>query len=32
MTTVSSVGFSRDGKKAVSGSYDSVVRLWNLPE
>ncbi len=32
MTTVSCVAFSGDGKKAVSGSYDSTVRLWKLPE
>ena len=28
---VSSVAFSPDGKRIVSGSLDFTVRVWNLP-
>ena len=29
---VNSVAFSPDGGRAVSGGFDSTVRLWQLPE
>ncbi|KAE9392800.1 WD40 repeat-like protein [Gymnopus androsaceus JB14] len=28
-TWVTSVGFSSDGKRVVSGSYDKTIRIWN---
>ena len=28
---VSSIAFSPDGKRIVSGSLDFTVRVWNLP-
>ncbi|KAE9392797.1 WD40 repeat-like protein [Gymnopus androsaceus JB14] len=27
---VTSVGFSSDGKRVVSGSYDKTIRIWNV--
>ena len=27
---VRSVAFSRDGKRVVSGSHDSLVKIWNV--
>jgi WD40 repeat protein len=29
--TVTSVAFAPDGRRAISGSYDRTVRVWNLP-
>ena len=27
---VSSVGFSADGSKVISGSFDQTVKIWNV--
>jgi len=32
MDWVWSVAFAPDGKRALSGSADQTVRLWQLPE